>query len=379
MTSIQSRITDIYLSSTFLEDSDPHKYAKRWASNMYSRINRKILVKFSTQINRLPYLFYFIKNFIASFYENGISPNDIKQKYLYRGITNKKLKYLDKNFISFTKDVDIAKKFATVNDKLGIVIKLKVNSLSNNYKLYSIDESLDSMYNESEILLLPGKLEIISQSKENNEILVTYKENSDLIKKYVMANNPILPEKDDDTTSSSSGGAIKNIKSNNKNNNKSNKSSLKIIDYDLRDKYVVFWRWVDGRKCEVIDYIKFPKRGEEKIKETFKKFLAIERSYLDMTDFIPEVDDLRNKLNDNCDDNRDDSENNCDDNDSYNTLIKMSSYDVIPALYDNKNKEVLTIHFNMPSGLFYDTFKKNPKEVVDTIITCFAKMSYLTD
>jgi len=335
---------NIYLSETFVEkNNDSHKYAKYWASNLYSRINGIMkTVPFELQHTNTPFCFYFVKNFIATFFTKGITKKDVNHKYLYRGIGSQRFENND-GFSSFTYDKDVASKFAKDGNDDGLILSLEVKTLSTKVKMYEINESIDEIYHESELLLLPGEFKIISENKDDNNIKVTYKVNNNLVNKYMTSENPKLQYEQDGS------GAINKI--------------ISIPKYNMANKFIIFWRWVDDFDVEIISRIYFHK---DKIKDTMEKFVKLEKQYIDRSNFIPEYAKLQTEIY-KCLSHQ--FEEGFDSRECSKKSNKLWSYSVYPALYDPKTKEVLTLCYNFPQRMFAELFKKDKSTVENAIIT----------
>jgi hypothetical protein len=123
-------------------------------------------------------------------------------------------------------------------------------------------------------------------------------------------------------------------------------------------KILVYYRVRHGKPVEIFERLDVPtdmKKAVDFIRVTKVKF---EQRLDHIQEYIPEYVEVRNKLK-----NAQvwTSENDLD-------MKIMNGYELYPALYDPKDKKVLTTHFLVPNELFYELFdKKREKDVIDAV------------
>ena len=292
--------------SDFKRDKDKHKFALLWSSKAYELINA--LLRDPNVINNIsanPGIAYFAKHFIDYFYTNGVMPQRIGAKTLYRGIgietithhakqssSNKHVyRVHDTGFASTSKDKHIAQEFA---GRDGLVLKFKVSELPK-IPFVIIDDTVSDHLLEEEVLFLPGTFKL---DAKNTKGYAEYKCN--------LALTTMLRALDVQT-----GGGIRD--------------KFKIPDLALHNKYAVYYRHVYDRPVEIISVVKFPKRARDVRDFLKREILSRDREYTRMTNFIPEYQDLA-------------------DSQAPDARRKRASYYVLMAIYNPKTRDIE--HYN---------------------------------
>lgn len=89
---------------------------------------------------------------------------------IYRGVDDKfkpERIHIEKGFIATSLDKNVATKFATDGKTRGILQVFAVSSLPKDVPFILIDESIDSVFNEQEIVLLPGTVTVVPLANKN--------------------------------------------------------------------------------------------------------------------------------------------------------------------------------------------------------------------
>ena len=302
----------------FVKDTSPHKYAVLYASKFYRVINPCL-----RDIEKHPhrkYICRFFVNFVKYFFEHGKKQSEIAQKVkvLYRGYPRlpSSLPFIDNAFISTTEDLSIAQRFG---DK---IISFKTSKLPTSVPYVIIDDSIAEYLFESEILFLPGKIDVC-------------------IKSYKATYTP-KPNLNEMCEQYGGGPDI---------------ADLEIPKLDLRGKIVVWYRVVYGRTPEVIDFQNLPNthKGVELLFRN--KVFPRDTLLQDMRTYIPEYVDLRdlqNKTDTQC--------------------LQLQSYMVHMAIYDPTKNEIDTINYGVFDEVFPEIFDvSQASNVRKTIKKYFAK------
>lgn len=316
------------LTKRFRRNTNPHKYAVLWSSKFYKTINHIMRNNDPHKIiSQFKYSAYFIKAFIEYFYTHGSSANEIRKQTLklYRGYDDQ-FKFSDTirdfGFIATSKKNSVAKEFA--GDK-GEVIRMKTEYLPDTVPYVIIDENISEHLREEEVLLLPGTLYITTSKK------CKYKPNMQLIDIYRNA--------------SMAGGGHNMI------------AADSAMDIELAGKIIVWYRAIQGRPVEIINWRNIPK-SEKKLYKFFRyKVDRLDASYESILRLIPEYVDLVNKPNK-----------------SSAETKRMMSYMVFTAIYDPKAKIVETIRYGVFNEVFEEIFNTSRcGEVEQTIHDFFAR------
>jgi len=327
-----------FIDSNFIADPNPHKFPLLWSSKAHRGINRVLrFTSYADIVQNLHAARYFVSHFCYYFYQHGFYKHDIRQRgirRLYRGVddsvdmfqTSKDVK--DSGFIATSWAKTIALDFAKDN---GVVLKFNVDDLPDDTPYVIIDQSLADHLVEKEVLLMPGKLTIVKGSHKH--FIVTYKPSKIFIS---MFKNPLMMG---GTDSPLANEVIPNI--------------------DLRRKYAVFYRAIEGRPVEVLASFRLPKTNKEVI-PFFKKVIHPQEAYYDrILNLIPEYQDMvvRNKSNDTTDEER------------RALRKKLASYWPHIAIYNASVREVEHITYTEYDCLIdeLDFDRSRTKEIKDRI------------
>ena len=328
-----SKINDIEIDRATVSEIG---ILRLWTSNLYSRIN-KILRNhsFEEQYKYTPRAFYFVQQMIQRFYTEGIYRKEILSmcKHLYKG-NNGTIQpstvetYKDNGFIATSMFKHVGCSFASSTTNCGTLYVFKVSELPKNVPFLLIDENLDFMYQEKEVLLLPGWIKRIpantSAKTESTKLNATqkyleykcmYECDMTTVQNYMNKPPPKFKEY--------MGGA----------------SSMDIKDKlrRMRGNDVVFYRAIKGRDAEVLGVLHVP--CDEKAFVRFVRLdLRLALDYYDnMTEFIPDVQDLQKRKKK-----------------TKQTIEKWMSYQVHFAIYDTTTNTVICIDGLSDSKLHYE-------------------------
>lgn len=300
----------------FKHDQNKHKYIVLWASKFYRTINDlmrtyhiDVLMK-STKYTR-----HFIKRLVEYFFTHGIYRKDLIKKgtHLYRGITKEfKLRphYDEHGFMSTSLDAKVASDFAGTTGK---VMSFNTSKLPRDTPFVLIDDTIADHLHEKEVLFLPGTISVRTNTSGQFKA------------EYTM--EPIILDIWRDIQSTRNGGG-------------SLEATLRLHDFgeniDIRGKYVVWWRAITGRPVEIINYMALP-RTKADVETYFRDVVtSFDEELVHKTDFIPAYADLKEKGA-----NRTSHEDDV-----------FASYRVHMAIYDPKQKTVLTHHYGMMSDIY---------------------------
>lgn len=299
----ESILQSIFYDVDFKNDHNPHKFALLYASKLYRVINNTLRTQ--PVLNPGSNICKFFRRFVRYFYKHGIYSKDIKGAKLYRGfskdfkITNN---ITDSAFISTSTDIDVAKRF-------GNVISLKVSKLPQDVPFVVIDNSIADYLHEKEIVLLPGTLSFPIPGK------------------YSALYHPL--------------SNIKEICV-----QKGDGPDMKLIipHIELRERIVVWWRAIVGRKVEVLSWHPLPKTKKDIEREFKESVFPRDESLQNIREFIPEYID------------------------STDSKIRLS-YGVFMAIYNMNLAKVETISWGVPAELLPEIFDvKRSQEVEMSII-----------
>lgn len=260
----------------------------------------------------------FLTHFVNYFFEHGVYTKELRKKgsYLYRGLDSDFMftdQIIENGFMSTSYDITVAKEFAKSD---GNIMTLKVKHLPKDMPYVVIDNNLVDYLYEREVLFLPGVLDINQSSYS-----ATYKPNQQFINTFKM---------------SSGGGSETSL-------------DIDVPKINLKGKYVVWYRAITDRSCEVIGF----KKLLSKDIDTFirKVIYSIDSHYNNIARFIPEYMDLHKK--------KDKTKEETD---------KQGSYTIYMAIYDPRNANVDSINFEFPRQMFEEVFDiSREQEVINTI------------
>lgn len=320
------------LDKRFKRSKNPHKFAVIWTSKFHRAANK--CMRFFTidyQVANLPHAIYFIQNFIEYFFKYGVYVKDIKKdaQQLFRGYQAQfsfPENLLDNGFISVSKDLNVAKKFAGEG---GSIVTFKTKKLQIDVPFVKITREIVPYSNEEEYVFLPGTISLQQSG------LSEYKCNLDLVNMY-----RALPKMN------MGGGAID--------------EEAKI---DLRDKLVVWYRVIYNRHPEIIAITRLPKTTKAVLACWKSNVEGNDMKYEDATMLIPEYRDLIKMVHD----------------EQYSVAERMevsrkiASYNIYNAIVERGTINILSLHYGLPKGLFAGLFDVSKVDGVKDMIYNFLK------
>jgi len=300
---------DIYYEPS---DLDGDGVAEIWSSNMYSKI-AKIMrnQNIDEQHQQSPYVFTFVRAVLKYFEEHGLTKQELqgKARYIFRGISENIIRdqtIRDTCFMATSIKRHVACSFAG-KQECGITLQLKTSILPFSHKYAFIDNSINPVFNEDEILLLPGSIKVINFDKKE----AVYEVDVDLIREYLNKPLPVLEEM--------FGGQPK-VKKNYRER--------------MLGKIFVLYRAIENRHVEVLLSTRLPTEMEALCKYERSVIFPLIARYEDMTDFIPEVRDLQAYIRDPANKKKRGYLKRC---------ARFFSFSPCTALYDHETKEVSRI------------------------------------
>jgi ADP-ribosylglycohydrolase len=321
-TIMESRIRDIAFNPEMMQGNG---LVEQWASNLYSRINF-IMRNYPIEIqySETPRLFQFVQEFIKHIKSHGLYRRDIEKrsKYLFRGLNGEFIPeqvHDEKGFMSTTLSKSVACSFSNSSLVCGSLQIFKVKHLPEDVPFLLIDESINRIFHEDEILMLPGKVTVIRKSESNKEKkeYVSYECNINLVNAYLTKPPPILQ------------GVYM--------------SAHTHVSTDLCNKTILLYRGVIGYDIEIIGKIHGPKKKH--VQEFMRnRWRSIIRYYDGVTDLIPEVRRLKQYVKTETDISK-----------LRIALRTMTSYNIHFATYDHKTAAIC-IHPMIPRGMFEELF-----------------------
>ena len=248
-----------------------------WASNLYSRVNFIMRnYPFDIQYKYTPRLFFFVQQFIKYFQEHGINSKELRTygRYLYRGLDANyvpEARYKDTGFVATSLDEKVACGFSTSSIGCGTVQKFRVSSLPKDVPFVVIDDSINSIFHEKEVLMLPGWIEKFGNSNYGfgHSVSVKYDCDYALILQYINAPTPSFTKIK---------GGMYNM----------NKSYLTAYG-----KIFVFYRTIQDKAVEILATLHAPK-NKNKYKDFLKYNICKTVNFFDnATQLIPDVQKLQ--------------------------------------------------------------------------------------
>jgi hypothetical protein len=109
----------------------------------------------------------------------------------------------------------------------------------------------------------------------------------------------------------------------------------------LAGKVFVFHRAIDGRKPEVLGVFPIPKNKKKMIDYYKYTFSALQDRFNNLTDLMPEVQDIMATLSD--------KSKNLARNERIRLLRREESYEPYIALYNPKTNKIESMYYDMPS------------------------------
>ena len=325
-------INDVELSPTFLNDKNPHKFAYIWSSGMYRSIQAALRTLTPNQIYvKIPNTFYFVKRFLTYFQTHGVKLKDLPHQNLYRGYTKEfqlQQNIEDNGFIATTHDVRVAREFAKSD---GNIVVFDKSNLSKKIQVVVIDQRIIPNRHESEVLFMPGKLEIGLDGSTCQK----YVPNTKYMEQFSSRSSPNIVQY---------GGGIDETE----------------FDVVLAGKTLVFWRAIDGRPVEVFGRRHLPKTERRAELYVAKNLDAIFREYETITNMIPEVIDMRKKIS-----QFDDYGDPAKEQEMGVIGMRLMTFTFYCALVDAPNNSIDTIHFSVYKSLFTEAFDMNRKSEVE--------------
>ena len=309
---MKAKITDIYYNPNSIIGKG---VLKEWAGNLYAKITKRMrMYPVDVQYNEMPYVFNFAQTLIRYFMENGLTKSQLvtKGRRLFRG-THKLIidndRIIDDSFISTSLSKYIADGFSSKYED-GTVIMFKTGELPDTMYV-SIDETIDPIFHEKEILMLPGVMTIIDKN-----YLSTYNVNDALVQEYLSRPSVSLQE--------ITGGSINRM------------TGMLSRDKDYIDrvlgKIALFYRAIEGKPVEILWSSRLSENREEVIHYFRKKLRPLIHQFEAMTDFIPDVRELRAYIKDPANRNKTKTRN--------KKIERMFSYYPTVLVYDPNKNEV---------------------------------------
>lgn len=356
---MEARLEDIYLSTEFLADSDPYKYARRWSSGFHRQIKRIMFaVSPRVMLTRFPYNFYFVRSFMAQFFESMElvqTKKDLlsrKVRVLYRGmmgIGTEVAAFEDKGFVSFTGRKHVAEKFAGN----GVVLALKTRQLGADFTAILVDETVDRQFHEQEYVFLPGRFEVsnTSDSGSAGTTLVKYMPNERLIQDYMD-----IPLPDIRKISVQSGGSV----------GTGMETSSSVPDEDMCGKFVVFYRSIQGRRPDVLQSFRL---SRDQVKVDYEVRFTCRRKaewFEEMSQIIPEYTELLKLAHDP----------KVPKARREKAVTRFLSYAVHMGLYDPDAHRVMTLNVECHPQLFaemHPNIQDRAEDIKKVILEYFAK------
>lgn len=257
------------------------------------------------------------------FFEYGIQRKQIKEKtsVLYRGYKDVSLfktssEIIDNAFISTSGRLDVAQKFAGDD---GNVIQFKTKKLPSNTPFVYITKEIVPHSSEDEYVFLPGTIAFDSNMK------ALYTPNFDLVNQY---------------RSMSGGMSQTQI-------NALNEQILADMKIDLKDKLMVWYRAIYNRDPEVVAITRLPKTNKA-ILESWQNIVEKrDDKFEEMTEFIPEVIDLREAAR---------KASGSKEDEGIEISRKCMSFNVHSAIVERKTNRILSFHYGIPRDMFTEQF-----------------------
>jgi hypothetical protein len=382
----------------FIKDTNPHKFAILWAGKFYGKLNKIMYNKSLDEIkNDYPYTFYYIKNFIKYFYTHGFYKKSLiqnKVSLLFRGIKKDfdiKPIYKQNSFMSTSWDFNVAEGFA--EDK-GSILIFRTKDLPEDIPMVVIDERICDYLNESEILFLPYcDINTILQKSKNldkhlketktiNYHLGKISYNLSEIKKYINIDKMK--------------GGNGNIKKKHVPFERFFYDLLKPVahelpKYTLTNKTVFFYRAIKDRPVQILKNYECLEETEEGLYRFSKFRLESDVHYYNnITNFIPEVQDLKEYLETNRDFNDPVRKQARDKLDSYNVYVAIYNpilnkiddlyYGFFKFMYkecgidSSRDKEIETAIYDKIQEM--KEFEKNHPELLESIDDFLAEINF---
>jgi hypothetical protein len=310
---LDSHIRDFLRDEIFVQDDNKHKYAALYASSFFRVINYTL--RNFDELKEHKYTCKFYLKFIKYFYKHGIYQKDLLllSKKLYRGYNNNWVlteTFTDNGFISTSFSKEITTKFASN----GTIITFDVSDLPTNVPFILINHKVADYLDEEEVVFLPGKINI-----NKSGLKARWKPKLNLIEKC--------------KAKEMQGGRV---------------DKIKVPKHDLRGRIVVFWRCIEGRYPEILGQFRL-QNTHDGVYLDFEKVVYPRWDHLNgVKNFIPEYIDL-DKIK-----NKSDVE-----------KSKWWSYTVYMAIFNPKTKQVETLTYGIPEGMFSDI--TNVKEISKSI------------
>lgn len=390
------------LSKEFKKDKDSNKFVKLWAAKLYLNItNIMRYVSPDEIISDYPYAFYFIHNLIDYFYKHGIYKRNLlenKIQFLYRGIDSRFTPddtHLENSFMSTTWKLKVAETFAQTN---GTVCVYPVGQLPDDIPFVVIDSKMGEQFREEEILFLPGTFHSILRDdlipKFKTYILkhvrmTKYIPNRGLIQKYrsveprqiggtkelhgtIKCQSLALRAKTVGTEESELAANPKSLALHGNTKSKyldfySYLSQLfePFIDtisvLQSNGKYLILYRAVQGRPVEIIYYYNITDT-ESFFSERMKFYDDIHDN---ITNLMPEVQDIRNILKNNSTISTEDKHKHRD---------KLASYNISLALYNPVTMKVEDFNYGTFKFMEEELHIKNDRnDEIQEVIKAFMK------
>jgi len=326
---MKSKPVDIYVDKKLKPNNE---IVELWASNLYSRVNF-ILRNYpiDIQYKYTPRLFFFVQQFIKYFQEHGVYSKELRNhgRYLYRGLDANfvpEARYKDPGFIATSLDEKVACDFSTSSIGCGSIQKFRISNLPKDVPFVIIDESINSIFHEKEVLMLPGWIEKLNIANDDSNshkshrlehfVSATYNCDYELLSQYI--NTPTPP--------------LKKIKGGMYNMDKNYLTAY--------GKVFVFYRALQDKDVEILATL-HASTSKRKYQEFLRYNICKTIHFFDnATQLIPDVQKLQLTLSVSTNSRK-----------LKKTIDLLKTFNVHIAIYDPKIKVVVTLNVMLPMCL----------------------------
>ena len=309
---------------------DPLSAVKHWASGSYKVIQRALrnAPSITALAQESPNVLILVKALLRYANEYGGTKDSIlksKISTLYRGVSvvldTEENTLQEKGFMSTSRNIHVAEEFAT---KRGHIYTFDVNSLPSDFKGILIDETIDFVFQEEEILFLPGTVTLLQ--KHPRSLHCKYKTNKKYIQQLLEMTTPQIQEY-------LGGGGAK----------------MHFTIEDLMGTHLVFWRAIEGRPVELIETLHVPHTRAKALAYVGKHYRQLLADYDRIMYYIPTYMDLEKQYRETS---------------THAILTSMVSYSLHCAIVDPTTRTIKTTHWREGDAYLADIFDmKRLKEV----------------
>ena len=389
--------SDLPLSFTFLDESDPHKYIKYWASGMHRIINRimRKSLPAESMARQYPACAYFVQQTFKLFYDDDYSHTLTREQLasecsmLYRGVSASSEMFetddtvSDSGFMSFSKERFVAADFTRARagnaDHQPMIINLPVHKLHRTARCVSINRSVDPAFNDEEILLLPGKI-VLSRDINGTGVrkVAFYEVNNAFVDSLLGMDLPVPepePEPADAESDPGPGSAAKRAAPASSPFRRSAVLTSKIVPESLGRTYLVYYRAIHGRPAEVLTWRVLPENATELVRNVrYYVPNSCDSHVYTVLPYIPEYRDMEERYKKGVAEGPDELSEYMQDRLSR----RMASYEMHAAVYDPVAKRVITMNLATPRvffrELYPDLYNDRLEEAHDAIVAHFAEL-----